>query len=107
MLPSPPASPAPPEKLAPPDQEQDGPPARLAEGSEDSAVDSTISPPTADGICDPDSLGTIDALIDEHGEVGFCHKLRIGKEQLTLPDQALLARLLKEAVDGCSHNGDQ
>jgi hypothetical protein len=89
-------------------QEQDGPPLGIPEASKDSAADEApaLSPKP---VClrDPQSLASIDALIDRHGDVGFCQKLRIGKEKLTLLDQALLARLLMDAVDGCSHDGDQ
>jgi hypothetical protein len=88
--------------------EQDGPPLGIPEASENSVPDAAqaLSPKP---VCmrDTQSLASIDALIDRHGDVAFCQKLRIGKEKLTVLDQALLARLLTEAVDGSSHDGDQ
>jgi hypothetical protein len=88
--------------------EQDGPPLGIPEASENSVPDAAqaLSPKP---VCmrDTQSLASIDALIDRHGDVAFCQKLRIGKKKLTVLDQALLARLLTEAVDGSSHDGDQ
>jgi hypothetical protein len=89
-------------------QEQDGPPLGIPEASENSVPDAAqASSPKPVCMRDTQSLASIDALIDRHGDVAFCQKLRIGKEKLTLLDQALLARLLTDAVDGSSHDGDQ
>jgi hypothetical protein len=89
-------------------QEQDGPPLGIPEASENSVPDEAqASSPKPVCMRDPQSLASIDALIDRHGDVVFCQKLRVGKEKLTLLDQALLARLLTDAVDGSSHDGDQ